>query len=87
MAAVTDSRGTSGLVLAYNPAEDVRSPLVLAYSTNGESWTEFAVLEDERAVPGRWYAYPTVVQQGSMLRCSYTVCDHLEEGGQRNRPP
>ena len=84
MTAVTDANGRHmGVVLAYNPSGDVRSPLVMAFSEDGgPPWKEFAVLEDEEQVPGRWYAYPTVIQQGTWLHCSYTVYDHLGEGGE-----
>mmetsp|Transcript_10567 Transcript_10567/g.30106 ORF Transcript_10567/g.30106 Transcript_10567/m.30106 type:complete len:462 (-) Transcript_10567:187-1572(-) len=80
MSRVVDRNGKQGLVLAYNPSEDARSPLVLAYSVDGFSWTIFARLEDASRVPGRWYAYPTVVQHGGLLYCSYTVYDHLTPG-------
>ena len=73
--AVTDSNGQQGLVLAYNPSERYRTPLVLAHSIDGRSWKDFAVVENEFDVPGRFYAYPTVIQNGPDLLVSYTVYD------------
>ena len=84
LAKVVDDNGHQGLVLAYNPSEDVRSPLVLAYSLDGFSWTVFAYLEKPSTVSGRWYAYPTLVQHGGMIYCSYTVYDHLEAQGRNS---
>ena len=73
--AVTDSNGQRGLVLAYNPSETARTPLVLAHSVDGRSWKDFALVENEFDVPGRFYAYPTVIQHGPELLVSYTVYD------------
>ncbi len=52
----------SGLhVLIYNPTKKGRTPLELATSTEGQTWTRLAVLESE---PGE-YSYPTVIQTRS----------------------
>eukprot|EP00873_Tetraselmis_striata_P016384 jgi/Tetstr1/436648/TSEL_025443.t1 len=78
---VVGASGQHGLVLAYNPSQSIRSPLVLALSRDGGAqWSDFATLESDATVPGRWYAYPTIVQHGGHVYCSYTVYDHLPEG-------
>lgn len=79
---VVGASGQHGLVLVYNPSQSIRSPLVLALSRDGGAqWSDFATLESDATVPGRWYAYPTIVQHGGHVYCSYTVYDHLPEGG------
>lgn len=56
-------------VLAYNPVTDGRTPLVVAVSRDGQTWSTIATLERE---PGE-YSYPAVIQTADgLVHVSYT---------------
>lgn len=57
--AVTLANGKQLLVYNHNPAEKGRSPLNVALSEDGKSWSAALVLENE---PVHQYSYPAVIQ-------------------------
>jgi predicted neuraminidase len=57
------------LVMVYNDTTDGRTPLSLAWSKNGETWTK---LRDLETGPGE-YSYPAMIQaRNGDLVISYT---------------
>lgn len=65
--AVTLQDGRHALV--YNPVQQGRTPLVLAFSANGLTWQNSLVFEDQ---PGE-YSYPAVIQSvDGRLHITYT---------------
>ena len=57
-------------LLIYNPVEKYRSPLALARSKDGKSWTEIYVLEDE---PKAEFSYPAIIQTSDgLVHMTYT---------------
>jgi predicted neuraminidase len=56
-------------LLIYNPVEKGRTPLTIAVSTDGETWKDAIVLEDQ---PGE-YSYPAIIQtRDGRVHVTYT---------------
>jgi len=67
--AVTLADGRHLLVYKKNPSETARSPLAIAVSRDGRTWTPAVALETE---PGE-YSYPAIIQAADgTVRCTYT---------------
>jgi len=62
-----------GVVLAYNPTKKGRTPLALATTTDGLTWTPFATLETDKH---NSFDYPTPIQVGSNVYTTYSADDH-----------
>lgn len=58
-----------GHVLAFNRSTRCRTPLVLAVSSDGDSWTERFMLEDGEGE----FSYPSLWTNGSTVGISYSV--------------
>ncbi len=57
-------------VLVFNPTPAGRSPLAVALSSDGRTWTGVLTLEDER---GAEFSYPAVIQTGDgLIHVTYT---------------
>jgi predicted neuraminidase len=57
-------------VLACNPTSAGRSPLAVALSSDGRTWTRVLTLEDEK---GAEFSYPAVIQSGDgLIHVTYT---------------
>ncbi len=57
-------------LLIYSPVAKGRSPLVLAASPDGKTWSEVLVLESE---PGKEFSYPAVIQtHDGLVHITYT---------------
>ena len=68
--AVTLADGRQLLVYNHNPAYKGRSPLNVALSDDGKSWSAALVLEDE---PVHQYSYPAVIQSADgVVHITYT---------------
>lgn len=56
-------------ILAYNPSETHRSPLVLASSKDTESWNTFATIENEKGE----FSYPSLAVTEERILLCYTA--------------
>lgn len=57
-------------LLIYNPVEKGRSPLALAHSKDGKTWSSALVLEDE---PKMEFSYPAIIQTSDgLVHVTYT---------------
>ena len=57
-------------LLIYNPVEKGRSPLALAHSKDGKTWSAALVLEDE---PKMEFSYPAIIQSSDgLVHVTYT---------------
>lgn len=57
-------------VLVYNPVSEGRSPLAVALSSDGRTWTRVLTLEDEA---GAEFSYPAVIQTADgLIHVTYT---------------
>jgi predicted neuraminidase len=57
-------------VLVYNPVSEGRTPLAVALSSDGRTWTRVLTLEDEA---GAEFSYPAVIQTADgLVHATYT---------------
>eukprot|EP00045_Choanoeca_perplexa_P008635 m.81287 g.81287 ORF g.81287 m.81287 type:complete len:251 (-) comp14566_c0_seq10:1875-2627(-) len=64
------TQANSSQILAYNPSKSNRTPLSLASSTDGHTWTKMVDLETD---PAGSFAYPTPIIVGQRVLTSYTA--------------
>jgi predicted neuraminidase len=57
-------------VIVYNPVKKGRSPISVAISSDGKTWKDIAILENE---PGEEFSYPAVIQaKDGKVHITYT---------------